>query len=249
VQSDLSPGAHAALKTWAAIATASAPDATNPAIAEFRDQFTFDVSSLDDAQREAFFNAAGNDAFGVSQQIYVHDMTPRLRSVLAAVLDIDLPHQTDSVDDLWAAIEAFMVEVARLDSLDPALTELIRLRGARLHDCAVCKSRRSRDAIDAGATDADFSAVDDWPSSNLPPQTKAALGLVDAMVLTPSEVPRATRSDARQYLSDEQVVEVLLDVVRNAANKIAVALGADAATVTDGVELFVTDSDGNLVVV
>jgi hypothetical protein len=37
-------------------------------------------------------------------------------------------------------------------------------------------------------------------------------------------------------------------VARNAANKIAVALGADAAAVTDGVELFTTDTDGNLTV-
>ena len=46
-----------------------------------------------------------------------------------------------------------------------------------------------------------------------------------------------------------QVVEVVLDVSRNATNKIAVALGADVATVTDGVELFTTDADGNLTVV
>ena len=38
-------------------------------------------------------------------------------------------------------------------------------------------------------------------------------------------------------------------MARNAANKIAVALGADAAAVTDGVELFSTDADGNLTVV
>ena len=41
----------------------------------------------------------------------------------------------------------------------------------------------------------------------------------------------------------------MLDVARNAANKIAVALGADAAAVTEGVELFVTDADGTLSVV
>ena len=42
--------------------------------------------------------------------------------------------------------------------------------------------------------------------------------------------------------------EELLDVVRNGANRIAVALGADAATVTEGVEWFVTDASGDLVV-
>lgn len=245
-----SQGVLTALAMFADISLVPAPDLSHPAVAEFWDQFIFDVSSLDHRQRAAFFEATGDQAFALTQEIYLHDMAPRLRSVLGAVLDLDLPQPTGATfDDLWAAIESFMVEVARLDSLDPALTEMVRLRGARLHDCAVCKSRRSRDAIDAGVTDADFAAIDDWPESELPLRTKAALGLVDAMVVTPDQVPATTRDEARQYLSDEQIVEVLLDVVRNAANKIAVALGADAATVTDGVELFTMDGDGNLVVV
>ena len=37
----------------------------------------------------------------------------------------------------------------------------------------------------------------------------------------------------------------MLDVMRNAANKIAVALGADAAEV-DGVQLFELDAPGDL---
>ena len=50
----------------------------------------------------------------------------------------------------------------------------------------------------------------------------------------------------REHLTDAQAVEVVLDVVRNAANKIAVALGADEPEVTEGVQLFVTDADGLL---
>ena len=39
----------------------------------------------------------------------------------------------------------------------------------------------------------------------------------------------------------------MLDVVRNAANKIAVALGADAPQVADGVEFFDVDANGEVV--
>lgn len=246
----LSEGAVAALRAIAEISTVPSPDLTNPAVAEFCDQFMLDVSSIDDTQRAAFFAATADQAFAVTQQIYVHDMVPRLRSVLAAIADVELPVAAEAVPvtDLWPRLESFMAAVARLNALDAPLTEMVRLRGARLHDCAVCKSRRSRDAIDAGATEADFSALDDWPSSNLSDRTKAALGLVDAMVFTPREVPGSARDSARLHLTDDEIVEVLLDVVRNAANKIAVALGADAATVTEGVELFTTDSDGNVVV-
>ena len=41
-------------------------------------------------------------------------------------------------------------------------------------------------------------------------------------------------------------VELVFDVVRNAANRIAVALGADEAHVADGVEYFAVEADGAL---
>lgn len=222
----------------------------HPAVAELAEQFSLDVASLDDAQRGAFLTATGADAFSEVQRIYAADVVPRVRSVLDAVLGTGTwPEAPAYEGDSWALLETFMVEVARLRELDAAVTELVRLRGARLHDCAVCKSRRSQDAIDAGAGDTEFAAVDHWPTSDLPPTAKAALGLTDALVLTPYAVPADAVEAARAHLTEAQVVEVVLDVMRNAANKIAVALGADAATVTEGVELFTTDADGNLSVV
>lgn len=236
-----------AARTLAAVAAIPEPDLSVPAVAEFAEQFTLDVSGVDAGQRSRFFEAAGDQAFAVVQQIYVHDFVPRVGAVLDAVFGrSDWTDRTPAPADSWALLEHFMVVVARLRSLDPTLTELVRLRGARLHDCAVCKSRRSQDAIDAGADEGVFAAVDDWARSDLPPATKAALALTDALIRTPYDVPPDLVAAVREALTPEQVVEVVLDVMRNAANKIAVALGADAATVTDGVELFSTDGDGNL---
>lgn len=239
-----------ALGLFAAVAGIPQPDLRDPAVAELAAQFALDVSAVDDDQRAAFFAATGDQAFAVVQRIYAHDFVPRVRAVLDAVLPgVALPDAVPHEGDAWPLLEGFMVAVARLRALDPTVTELVRLRGARLHDCAVCKSRRSRDAIDAGAGDVEFAAVDAWATSALPEPAKAALALADALVLTPDDVPATTVAAARAHLTDDQVVEVVLDVMRNAANKIAVALGADAATVTDGVELFTTDADGNLAVV
>jgi len=234
-----------AARLLAAVAAIPEPDLSDPAVAELAEQFALDVASVDDDQRAAYLAATGDQAFAVVQQIYAHDFLPRVGRVLDEAFGrSDWTDATPAPEDSWALLEQFMVAVARLRSLDPTLTELVRLRGARLHDCAVCKSRRSQDAIDDGADEALFTAVDHWPTSDLDDVAKAALGVVDALVLgTP--VP----SGARDVLGDERYVEVVLDVMRNAANKIAVALGADAATVTEGVELFTTDADGNLSVV
>jgi AhpD family alkylhydroperoxidase len=236
------------LALLAALAAIPAPDTHDPAVAEFAAQFALDVASLDGAQRTAFLAATGDRAFTVVQQIYVHDMVPRARRLLTELWVPEevaqQPSRRADDADSWATIQSFLTAVARLDALDPTLTELVRLRGARLHDCAVCTSRRSQDALDHGADETLFDAVDHWPTSVLPLRAKAALGLVDALVLAAPVPP-----DVRDHLEDAEIVEVVLDVVRNAANKIAVALGADAATVTDGFELFTTDTDGTLTVV
>jgi AhpD family alkylhydroperoxidase len=237
--------ASSVLDVFDRVAAVPAPDLGHDVVGEFAEQLALDVGSMDDAQRGAFLAAVGDQAFAVVQRIYVHDFVPRVERVLDEVFGASTwPKESTAPADTWPLLEEFMVAVARLRSLDPTTTELVRLRGARLHDCAVCKSRRSQDAIDAGATSSQFAAVDDWPDSDLSGPVKAALGLTDALVLgTPAP------SGVRDVLTDAQVVEVVLDVMRNAANKIAVALGADAATVTDGVELFTTDADGNLEVV
>jgi alkylhydroperoxidase family enzyme len=232
------------------VASLPAPDLSNPAVAEFAEQFALDVSAIDGDQRAAYFAATGDQAFAVVQRVYAADFVPRVRSVLGAVLGAeDWPELDPYTADSWALLESFMVAVARLRELEATTTELVRLRGARLHDCAVCKSRRSADAIEAGANGAAFDAVDNWLESDLPASIKAALALTDALIWTPYDVAESTVEAARTHLSEAQVIEVVLDVMRNAANKIAVALGADAATVTDGVELFTTDPDGVLTVV
>lgn len=231
------------------VAALPAPDLSAAAVAEFAAQFGLDVSCTDAGQRSAYFDATGDQAFAVVQRIYAHDFTPRVQSVLDAIFGrSDWLTGASNEETSWPLLERFMVEVARLRSLDAGVTELVRLRGARLHDCAVCKSRRSQDAIDAGTDEQDFAAVDHWAQSDLPELTKAALALTDALVMTPYDVPVGVVDHARAVLTDGEIVEVVLDVMRNAANKIAVALGADAASVTEGVELFTTDADGNLAV-
>jgi len=238
--------AAAYVAVQAGAAGTTLPD--HPDVSAFAEQFAVDVSVLSDEQRAAFLAATGHEAFAVVQRVYVADVWPRVRSVLDQVLGAGAWPAPDAaaVDDLWPLLDDFMRAVARLDALDPVTTELVRLRGARQHDCRVCRSRRSVAALDAGATEETFDELDRWESSRLPEDRKAALGLTDAMIWTPYAVPAEVVAAARAHLTDAQVVEVVLDVARNAANKIAVALGADAAEVTEGVQLFTTDADGEV---
>jgi alkylhydroperoxidase family enzyme len=222
------------------------------AVARFAGQFRTDVSVIDDGLRDDFALATGTHQLDVVQMVWIADVVPRVRSALDALFGAsewpEAPRRFP-VASVWAAIDEFMISVARLRGLDPTLTELVRLRGARQHDCRLCASRRSQEAITQGAGDADFDAVDHYASSDLPEPAKAALALVDAMIWTPDEIPDEVVAGVRRHLGDAQALEVVLDVARNAANKIAVALRADAPEVTEGVQLFTTDMDGTLTVV
>jgi alkylhydroperoxidase family enzyme len=250
----VAPDVEKALATLVEVRPAGVHDELleSPAVARFADQFRADVSVIDDGLRDDFSLATGKHQFDVVQMVWIADVAPRVRSALDALFgESQWPEapRRFPVSSVWASVEGFMTSVARLRGLDPTLTELVRLRGARQHDCRLCASRRSQEAISQGAGDAEFDAVDHYASSDLPDPTKAALALVDAMIWTPTAIPDEVVADVRRHLSDAQAVEVVLDVARNAANKIAVALRADAPEVTEGVQLFTTDMDGTLTVV
>ncbi|MDQ2677126.1 MAG: hypothetical protein M3Y51_00170 [Actinomycetota bacterium] len=134
--------------------------------------------------------------------------------------------------------------MARLDALDPVTTELVRLRGARVHDCRLCRSRRDARAVRAGADESVVDQIDDYEHSDLTEAQKVALRLTDAMLWRPARFPEALVGQAHDQLGTSAALEVLLDVARNAANKIAVVFGADAPEVDEGLQLYEVDERG-----
>ncbi|MDO9494713.1 MAG: hypothetical protein Q7J48_03340 [Nocardioides sp.] len=254
---DVDEGAFAAIRaaTAGALGLTALPGTRRPAqvpppaVVAFAEQFAVDVTMVDGELRAAWAEAVGDALFPAVQVVFVADFVPRLRAVLEALFGPDewWDPPPMATTDSWGVVETFMREVARLDALDPVLTELVRLRGARQHECRICKSRRSLAAIEAGARASTFEAVDHYRSSDLPASAQTALALTDAMIWTPSRLRVTDVAAVREHLTPAQAVEVALDVTRNAANKIAVALAADAPVVATGVELFETDPDGNLV--
>jgi alkylhydroperoxidase family enzyme len=111
----------------------------------------------------------------------------------------------------------------------------------------MCQSRRSVPAAADGADEVLYDQIDDYETSALPERHKVALRFVDAMVWQPLAYPPVLIDAARAQFSNEEIVELVLDVARNAANKIAVAFAADAPTVTEGVELFDIDARGDVI--
>ena len=229
---------------------APGPDDRAEAVLAFAEQCATDVAAVTAEQRAAFLGAAGPAVGDLAAALWVVDFVPRTRAALDALAGPGgWPESADpgAGPDLWSTLNDLIRTVPALDSLDPVTSELVRLRGARQHNCRLCRSLRSRPALLAGADESTFSAVDHYGDSELSPLARAALAFTDAMIWTPGRFDPTTVTDLTSLTTPAQQVELVLDVTRNALNKIAVALGADAAHVEHGVEIYDVEPDGSLV--
>lgn len=222
-------------------------------VAAFAEQFATDVSGIADGQRKMLLSAAGDRALRIVTATFIADFVPRVWAGFEALgmgrpgngPEVDWDPDTDPAQVLLAE---FVPAVARLRKLDPVTTEVVRLRGATQHNCRLCKSLREEKALDAGGSEELYGDIERYESSTrLTDRHKAALRYVDALLWTPSDIDTQVSRGVRKCFSEAEAAELTLDVMRNAANKIAVALGADAARVESGTETYLVDEDGQTV--
>ncbi|MFZ0250723.1 MAG: hypothetical protein WAL61_12335 [Acidimicrobiales bacterium] len=218
----------------------AAPPAPRSGAAVFAGQMVVDVASLTTDVRAAGLAELGAGAPAFVLAVWTEDMTMRAGAAWREMFgDEWRPMPTPAGTDPWAAHERFLLEVAKLSALDPVTSELVRLRGARAHDCRLCQSRRSVSAIDqAGRSD----LFDDADPSGISDAQAQALQVVDAFVWQPMQWPPGLGEQVVHALGPAAATELILDIVRNAANKIAVALDVDGPQVETGVEYYDIDA-------
>jgi hypothetical protein len=232
-----------------AVARASL-DPTIPALPRsdattFAEQMVVDVASMTTEVRAAGLAELGASAPAFVLAVWTEDMWIRASAAWKEMFGEEWrPSPTSAEADPWAAHERFLLEVAKLSNLDPVTSELVRLRGARAHDCRLCQSRRSVSAIDrAGRSD----LFDDRDPSGISDAQVLALQVVDTFVWQPIHWPSGLGEQVVDALGTAAATELTLDIVRNAANKIAVAFDADDPKVEKGVEYYDIDmSTGKL---
>jgi hypothetical protein len=205
----------------------------------FAEQMVIDVASMTPDVRAAGLAELGARAPAFVLAVWTEDMTIRAGAAWREMFGEQWrPIPTSAESDPWVAQERFLLEVAKLSALDPVTSELVRLRGARAHDCRLCESRRSVSAIDqAGRTD----LFDDEDPSGISDAQALALQVVDAFVWRPIQWPPGLGEQIVDALGPAAATELTLDLVRNGANKIAVAFGADDPQVETGVEYYDID--------
>ncbi len=226
------------------------------AVVDFAEQFSTDVTGIGGEQRSALWKVLGDSTFGVVTQMYIADFVPRVRAGLEALGvgadhlawvngPVSWDHTTDPSDFVF---NDFLPTVARLRELDALTAEVVRLRGAAQHNCRLCKSLRETTALDAGGSETIYGDIARFEASaQLTDSHKAALRYVDALIWSPGHIDDGIAAGVRGHFTDAQAVELTFDVMRNASNKIAVALGGDAPRVEDGTEKYLLDVDGQTV--
>jgi alkylhydroperoxidase family enzyme len=229
---------------------------TEAVVTEFAEQFSVDVSTITAEQRSRLWKQLGDKTLSVVVQMYIADFVPRVRAGLEALGvgseylawvrgPIPWDHATEPSDLVF---NDFLPAVARMRALDPVTSELVRLRGAAQHNCRLCKSLREGTALDAGGSETLYSDIERYETSKLlDERVKAALRYTDALIWTPAHLVADVAAEVRARFSEAQAVELTFDVMRNASNKVAVSLGADAARVEHGTERYLLDDDGQTV--
>jgi alkylhydroperoxidase family enzyme len=206
----------------------------------FAEQMVVDVASMTPEVRAAGLAELGARAPAFVLAVWTEDMMMRAGAAWREMFGEEWrPYPNSAETDPWVAHERFLLEVAKLPTLDPVTSELVRLRGARAHDCRLCQSRRSVSAIDlAGRSD----LFDDADPSGISDAQALALQVVDAFVWQPIRWPPGLGEQVVDALGAAAATELTLDIVRNAANKIAVAFDADDPQVETGVEYYDIDT-------
>ena len=141
------------------------------------------------------------------------------------------------------AIADFAAAVVRARTVDPMITELVRLRCAAIHDCRLCASVRSQDALAEGFDESVRRKIADYEHSDFDPAAVAALRLCDMMILTPSLAGAELKLELVRHFSPEQIAEIVLDVMKWSQQKALVALRLETPP-WEGTRVLTFDHEG-----
>ena len=86
-----------------------------------------------------------------------------------------------------------------------------------------------------------------YESSDLDERHKSALRMADALMTRPGDISPTLRADLRRHFSDEQILELTLDVVKWNYQKVSVALGVDAEVRPGELTDLIFDENGHWV--
>ncbi|MET0546618.1 MAG: hypothetical protein ABWZ40_09925 [Caulobacterales bacterium] len=226
----------------------------------FAEQFVIDVTGVTEADLHGLGQFAEPHLLHeFVAALYVTECTQRLE-IMAPILlggvgaasrqTNEFAPAGDASEGLAATLERYQETVVLGADLDPVVTEMVRLRCARTHDCRICKTLRLTDARALGVDDAMTAKIDFYEHTDLDERIKIALRVVDAFITRPDMLAPAVIDDARSAFTPTALAELCLDITKWSVQKIYVAQRSDAADFLpkndQGLSFFSFDNDGRV---
>ena len=242
------------LAQWAIDDSFDEPQRLGLALAE---QFAIDVTGVAAGPLAPAASTFGASILPLVQGLFLIDLGQRCALALGALFDLSLSSDDWATPraglevpaDPMAAVGELLRRTALLHSVDPVTREMVRLRGAHHHECRRCQSVRSVAAIEAGADETLLAVSRPGFDAEASPRVRAALALTDAVLRGTVSLVPSLLDELHARFTDEQLVELVCYLMRNSANKIAVAFAADGALVEDGFEYQAIDELGETLTV
>ncbi|WP_282122681.1 carboxymuconolactone decarboxylase family protein [Algibacter mikhailovii] len=126
------------------------------------------------------------------------------------------------------AYEAMMAMEKYLSasSLEPALTEMIRLRASQINGCAYCIDMHSKAAIKHGESANKLFAISAWWESPLfSDKEKAAFAMTDEIThISEGGLSDETFNDAKNHFSENEIAQMIMLIgLINTWNRMAIS--------------------------
>lgn len=102
-------------------------------------------------------------------------------------------------------------------------------------------------ARDEGLNESTIAKISRYEQSSLSARHKAALRLADAMMTRPGDISTQQVDDLHAHFTDDEIIELTLDIMKWNYQKVAVALGTDDEVRPGELSDLVFDADGNWV--
>lgn len=102
-------------------------------------------------------------------------------------------------------------------------------------------------ARDAGLGEDTITDVLEARTESLPAEHRAALALADALMTQPSSLSEEDVAELHRHFTEEQLIELTLDIMKWNEQKISVALGTDVWIRPGELTDLTFDGDGNFV--
>lgn len=117
----------------------------------------------------------------------------------------------------------------RTSGLEHSLYELVKIRASQLNGCAFCLEMHTREARQAGETEARLHLLAAWRESPLySARERAALAWTEALTLiAETHAPDDVFTEARAHFSEKELVHLTLAIgVINTWNRLAIGFRA-----------------------